>query len=217
MATKGSPKKASPRRQAYHHGDLRRALVDAAVALILERGQDAFTLREAARRVGVNHSAAYRHFDDKAALLAEVSAEGFDELGQRMTRDLARAKGEGARARLEILGTAYVGFALDRPAHFRVMMLGPRLNEDGRFPALEAATARAFGVVEGEVGRGLGRGEVGLSDQEVSARDLAVALWAMAHGFASLALTRRIAVSPRRLRTYFRHLLAPLLRGMAMA
>src|SRR5215207_6672963 len=67
-------------RATYHHGDLRRALIDGAVAIIADRGAEAFTLREAARRLGVNDRAAYRHFADKASLLAAVAEHGFRDL-----------------------------------------------------------------------------------------------------------------------------------------
>jgi AcrR family transcriptional regulator len=79
MSTSSRPR-APGRPATYHHGDLRRALVDAALALVQERGAEGFTLREAARRVGVSQTAPYRHFETKEALLAAVAEEGFTTL-----------------------------------------------------------------------------------------------------------------------------------------
>jgi AcrR family transcriptional regulator len=113
-------------RAAYHHGDLRNALVSSAVRLIEAGGPGAFSLREAAREVGVSANAAYRHFDDKSALLAAVAADGFWQLAERMRRAMKRAaarkRGEPASvARFKAVGRAYVEFAADHPEIFRLM------------------------------------------------------------------------------------------------
>src|SRR5437763_11993969 len=107
------------RRQRYHHGNLREALVEAALALVEERGSPEFTLREVDRRVGVTHAAPQRHFEDRAALVAAVAEEGFRELRAHVDRGVARARDPAAR--LHALGVGYVQFALRNPAHFRVM------------------------------------------------------------------------------------------------
>src|SRR5262245_59835946 len=109
-----------PRKRAYHHGDLRRALLDQALALAEERGAAALTLREAARRARVPEAAPFRHFRSKEALVAALAEEGFGALLERTRRALARAP-RTSRARLGALGVAYLRFALERPAHFRVM------------------------------------------------------------------------------------------------
>jgi AcrR family transcriptional regulator len=104
----------------YHHGDLRRALIDAAIAWVASEGTGGVSLRELAARVGVSHAAPYRHFSNKEALFATVAEEGF-----RMFRDAliaARdAAGGSPRARLVATGVAYVRFAVDHPGHFKVM------------------------------------------------------------------------------------------------
>lgn len=119
------------RRDVYHHGDLRNALVASAVRLIETDGPAAFSLRAAAREVGVSANAAYRHFDDKSALMAAVAAEGFARLATRMRRSMAgsplrRAAEPEPIARFKAVGRAYVGFAADHPEMFRVMF-----GEDG--------------------------------------------------------------------------------------
>ena len=113
-----SPASAEPeRRKPYHHGSLNSALVDASIALAREGGPDRVILREAARVAGVSHSAAYRHFADREALLAEVSRHARSELAAEMRRRVARAK--GPRQRLRAVGTAYIDFALAEPGLFR--------------------------------------------------------------------------------------------------
>jgi AcrR family transcriptional regulator len=184
----------APKKQAYHHGDLARALAGAAVDLISKKGgPEAFTLREVAAAVGVTHGAAYRHFEDKTALLAAVSEDGYRALAARLTAAAATSITDPF-ARLRLLASAYVAFAVERPAHIRVMH-GPRLNEDGRFPSLEAAIASAFGVVYSEVQRGQ---EAGAFRASPSARDLALGLWVTTHGYVELVARRRLKVkSPR--------------------
>ena len=211
-ASKGARKRASPApRSAYHHGDLARALVKAALQLISKEGADGFTLREAARVVGVTHGAAYRHFADKTALLAALAEEGFRELVAAMEA-ARRSSSRGAshvRARLHAIGTAYVRFALEHPSHFRVMY-GPRLDQDGRFPALEAEVARSFNVLLDEL---VAASSGGLLAPGKSV-DHAVALWTMAHGYSLLVLARRIQVKPAVAEGYFGQLFATLLDGM---
>jgi AcrR family transcriptional regulator len=113
-----SPASADPeRRKPYHHGALNSALVEASIALAREGGPDRVVLREAARAAGVSHSAAYRHFADREALLAEVSRHARSELAAEMRRRVARAK--GPRQRLRAVGTAYIDFALTEPGLFR--------------------------------------------------------------------------------------------------
>ena len=108
------------RRSTYHHGDLRKALIDAALSGIAEMGVEAFTLREAARRAGVSPGAPYRHFDSKDALLAAVAEECAMRLGAAMDR--ARDEGAGdVLVHFRRAGVAYVRFAFDNPSHFRVM------------------------------------------------------------------------------------------------
>jgi AcrR family transcriptional regulator len=110
-------------RKPYHHGNLREALLKAAIRLIAEVGPAAFTLREVARRAGVSHNAPYRHFRDKDDLLAAVAAQGFRELTQAMLD--AAARQSDTLQRLKHSGLAYVTFALRRPEHFTVMFDAP--------------------------------------------------------------------------------------------
>lgn len=204
------PSRRPAKKTAYHHGDLRRALVVAAVDLVGSRGPEALTLREVAAQVGVTHPAAYRHFEDKTALLAAVAEDGYLALGDALAAGLARA-GDLPRDRVRALAAAYVGFAVERPAHYRVMW-GPRLNTEGRFPSLEAAISRVFELVAAEMGRGQELGAF----RDGSPRDLAIAMWVSAHGYVELVAQRRIKVrSPKVAVDYFLTLFEPWLDGLA--
>lgn len=214
-AVKTSPAKPAPaRKRAYHHGDLARALVTAALEVIGKRGPEAFTLREVAGAVGVTHGAAYRHFADKEALLAAVAEEGYRGLAQK----LASATGAANAAvtdppdRIRALAGAYIEFAMARPAHYRVMW-GPRVNEDGRFPSLETAISEAFALVIAEFERGQAAGAF----RDDPARDLAIAFWVAAHGYVELVLRRRLKVKSEAVAVaYFQGLLAPFLDGLTV-
>src|SRR5205809_439421 len=107
-------------RASYHHGDLRRTLIDASLALVEEEGIGALSLREVARKAGVTHNAPYHHFPDRGALLAAIAEEGFGRLAQE-TAAARAAVPDDPLARLTACGQAYVRFAIASPAHFRVM------------------------------------------------------------------------------------------------
>lgn len=180
---------AQVRKASYHHGDLRRALVEASLAILQEDGAGALTLREAARRAGVSHAAPKNHFGDLTGLLTEVAAAGFDALADAMlaARDEARATGSTLDGVLAI-AEAYVRFAIGSAGHFRAMFhpaLGPRLAGSN----LDAASQRAFDVlvatIEGAHDEGLVR--------EAPIDELALAAWSLVHGIASLALDEHLA------------------------
>jgi AcrR family transcriptional regulator len=173
------PKRAgrskTPARAAYHHGDLRQALLDVALELIAEHGPDGFTLREAARRLGVSHSAPYRHFIDKDALLIAVAEAGFAEL-YRSGRAASDAADDAPRSRLRAFGEAYLRFAIEHPSQYRVMF-GRAISKPT--PVLREASDLAFGLLEAQIAEVVGC---------VDVRDLAMAVMAGVHGLAMLAL-----------------------------
>jgi AcrR family transcriptional regulator len=188
---------------AYHHGDLRNALVAAAVALVERSGEAAFSLREAAREVGVSPNAAYRHFDDKSALLGAAAAEGFAKLAKRMRRAMDRsaenAFGEGlAIARFKAVGRAYVEFAAEHPELFRLMF-----GACGASP--EGASSAAPGEPQGETPWTLlSRCLDALVEDGVLAPErrpgAELAAWSVVHGFASLPPEGHAAVPKGRAR-----------------
>jgi len=209
---------ARTKRTGYHHGDLRRALLDASLALVEEDGIGALSLREVARKAGVSHNAPYHHFKDRGSLLAALAEEGFAELGREMVD--ARAGAPDARARLEACGLAYVRFALKSAARFKVMFR-PELaapSEEGAVarsstPAMETLTAS---IVEAQ--------QAGLAppgDQ----MPLVLTCWSAVHGLASLCLDGPLArsqktfgaSSPDKLAATVASTLATLLIGAAAA
>ena len=131
--------------KSYHHGNLPAALVDVAKQLINERGLDRFTLREVARRVGVTHVAAYRHYADRRALLAAVAERGFNHLRRRLEAAGKKAP-QSLEPRLRAILGAYLRFCWDEPA-LTAVMFGPRLSRAGEFPRLEAAVEDSLGVI----------------------------------------------------------------------
>src|SRR5687767_14780705 len=124
--------------------DLRRAVLDASVALVEEGGIGALSMREVARRAGVTHGAPYHHFPDRAAILAAIAEEGFVLLDGQMRRALAATAATGL-ARFEACGRGYFAFAVAHPAHFKVMFR-PELVDPKNHPNVDAAAARAFMV-----------------------------------------------------------------------
>src|ERR1700749_1513131 len=123
----------------YHHGDLRRAVVKAALEILQETQSFEFSLRELARRAGVSHNAPYKHFADKRELLAAVSAAGFETLTKRM--GIETAKGGTPRAQLMAVLRAYIQYGVNNPALYRLMFGGYLSGPDAGRPAIERAAA----------------------------------------------------------------------------
>lgn len=168
------------RRDSYHHGDLKRALTSAALSLVAEKGPKGFTLTEAARRAGVSAAAPYRHFADKAELLATVAEQGFNELHA----DLAAAADRAfdPKERVVELGRVYVRWAVAHPDHYQVMFGGQSLKEKNS--SLAAAGEQAFGDLLDVITNCQEAGIV----QGQDPRDIAAPLWSLVHGIASLAI-----------------------------
>jgi AcrR family transcriptional regulator len=157
--------------RAYHHGELRPALLRAAAKVLEKDGPGALSLRELARRAGVSHNAPYRHFSGREALLAALAADGFRLLGEALTRATGRAMGE-----------AYVRFALEHPQRFR-LMFGGHLSF-GRHPRLAEAAGRPYEALLGAF-----RAQPSIGDAEKAA----AAAWSLVHGLAHLLLDGHFA------------------------
>ncbi|WP_200845386.1 TetR/AcrR family transcriptional regulator [Roseomonas sp. 18066] len=148
----------STSKEAYHHGELRPALLAAAEALLVAEGPAGLSLRAVARGAGVSHNAPYRHFASREALLAALAAEGFS----RLAAALRAAPGLAGQ------GRAYLDFAAAHPALYR-LMFGAELRA-GSHPALKLAAGEAFSVLSGVAADRAG----------------ALAAWALVHGIAGL-------------------------------
>jgi AcrR family transcriptional regulator len=160
-----------PRSEPYHHGNLRRVILDAALEEIADRGPMELSMRELARRAGVSHAAPAHHFGDKAGLLAAIAVEGFDLL--RVALQQANERGGFAE-----VGLAYIAFAVGHPAHFEVMYHPDLYGADD--PAVIEARDAAGQLLYGP------------AEEAFPNRDafrVAIAGWSFAHGFASLWTT----------------------------
>jgi AcrR family transcriptional regulator len=181
-------------RASYHHGDLRNALLEASLALVAEKGVEAFSLREAAREVGVSPAAAYRHFADRSALLAELARLGSERLGQAMERAIARVGGkagsaEHAAAAFAAVGLAYVEFAVANPAHFRVMF-GPWCTH--LYPPPGPGEPRdPYSILVDCLDALVAAGVVGAQARAGAE----IAAWAYVHGLASLIVDGALRLS----------------------
>jgi len=184
-----------PRVQPYHHVNLRKTLLDAAVALIGEVGPRAFTLREVARRASVSHNAPYRHFPSKDELLAAVAEEGFERLTAVMRK--AMAPGRSPLERLELGGCGYVDFALRWPQHFLVMFDLPHARPDHPdcpdTTDAQAAGETAFHVLLDCVAAAQQSGDLAPGDL----MPLAWTAWSLVHGIAKLANSGNLPLSHR--------------------
>lgn len=175
-------RRGNSRRQGeYHHGALREALLSAAEALLLERGVEAFSLRECARRAGVSHGAPAHHFGDVRGLLTAFATSGFERLALRM-QHYAQEEGDDPEQRLAAVGRAYVDFALDHPAHFRLMFRSDRLDPDDM--ALKQASAAAAQSLAWSLSVALEHR--GIAIQTLQERCLLA--WSAVHGLAMLVL-----------------------------
>jgi AcrR family transcriptional regulator len=165
---------------AYHHGNLREALIQAARELIKEKGPAGFTFADAARWAGVSPAAPYRHFRDREALLADVAREGFQRFEAMLVTGWAGGKPDPLTA-FNNVGRAYLAFARSEPAYYAAMFesgLPPDLS-----PELRAAGDRAFAVLRGAA-------ETLSTSLPAKGRPpalmMSLHLWSMAHGIASL-------------------------------
>ncbi|MGD1899297.1 MAG: TetR/AcrR family transcriptional regulator [Phormidesmis sp.] len=175
------------KRQTYHHGDLRQALLTAAVELLKTKDAKSLSLREVARAAGVSHTAPYRHFEDKAALLAAIAQEGFIEFGKYLQAAVAEANAQPIES-LQATGVAYVRYALDYPTHFRVMF--------GSFPSNEPANSELSSVSRGTFQILVDLIKAGQAAELIKAADpefLALEKWAMVHGLSMLLLDGMLA------------------------
>lgn len=172
----------------YHHGDLRRALLDAALQLVTEHGRPDFTLREVARQAGVSHNAPYNHFADKADLVAALTVEGYQKLERVLRSAYEQAKGSPLERTLAISG-AYVRFALENPATYS-LMFRPELRQSSHKggecdEAVKNASTAALGVFQEGLATAQRAGE---SRTDLSVEMLALSLWTTMHGLTTLLL-----------------------------
>lgn len=173
--------------RGYHHGNLRAALVEAALSLIGEKGPHGFSFAEAARRAGVSAAAPYRHFKDRDDLIAEAARAGFDLFADRLEAAWDKGRPSPLKA-LEAVGVAYLDFARREPAHFAAMFGAGMTQEPA--PELRAASERAFGVLYRATEAVL---IILPPDARPPAHMASYHIWALSHGVAALFGTEQRA------------------------
>ncbi|MCV7298291.1 TetR/AcrR family transcriptional regulator [Mycobacterium barrassiae] len=177
------PDTEAAKSRGYHHGDLKRALTTAALQLVQEKGPNGFTLREVARRAGVSTAAPYRHFADKAQLLAAAAAQGFVQLHEALDAVTATDLSEQVLA----MGRAYVRWAIAHPDYYQVMF-GPELDNTDS-PEVREAGERGFTDLLDAIVRCQAAGLLPAGDP----KDLAGPIWSLLHGVSTLTIGRHLS------------------------
>ena len=186
MSAVPAPRPARKPARAYHHGNLRQALVDQAVRTIRETGVEALTLRDVGQHLRVSRTALYRHFADKQALLAAVAGQGFRAFRQALAGAWEPSRHD--RDGFMDMGRAYVRFARDNPSYYRVMF-GGFVDKVECDPGLADEAGSAFAVLVGAIAELQAQGVVRDGDPQ----GLAVYVWASSHGLASLAIDGQLS------------------------
>jgi AcrR family transcriptional regulator len=196
--------------------------MQASLVILSEVGADGLSLREAARRAGVNHRAVYRHYADKRALLAAIAESGYRQLSADMRAAVESvdapqpraaepspswAAGVRERVTLLAIAEAYLRFALREPARFQVMF-GPRLNHDGAFPELEAVIQETVSILARELKL------AGPTASSAVRRDAGITLWSTMHGLSSLVLAQRIPLKSALVHKYAAKVVGPVVDGL---
>jgi AcrR family transcriptional regulator len=169
------------REGGYHHGNLKEALVQAALDLIAQKGPAGFTFAEAARSAGVSPAAPYRHFRDRDELLASVAQQGFEQFEARLTTAWDDGR-PNTPAAFERVGKAYLAFAREHPAYYSAMFESGLPLESN--PSLLVASERAFAIIRAAAERLVAMAPPGVP--RPPALMMALHIWSMSHGIASL-------------------------------
>src|SRR3954447_23972770 len=177
---RGSVRAVTAPARAYHHGDLRRALLEGAERALDDGGARALSLRAVAREIGVSHAAPSRHFADKQELLDALALEGFRRLGDDMDAALARAPAT-FEARFGAVAHAYVSFATEHAALLE-LMYDSKHRAGGAGDALRAAADHAFAAPLGLVCDAQAAGDIVAGDPD----GVATVAWATLHGLAAM-------------------------------
>lgn len=170
------------RKKTYHHGDLAQALLDMSEKLILKKGVDAFSLREAARLAGVDPSACYRHYKDKNAILKALAQKGFTAMAKAMNADLKQKTDASTEEKIETLAQGYLNFAHEQSALFRVMF--GQLGVDSRDASLKGDYENDLGPYDIFVGVVT----VWITEKKIKKhpQQAALEIWSAIHGLTCL-------------------------------
>jgi len=177
----GRAKRKPSKKGSYHHGNLRRALLDSALAMVEKEGPRGVSLRAVARMAGVSPAAPYRHFAGKEGLLAAVAEEGFRALEVKMQAASQETRGLDL-AEFRSIGLAYVRFAASNPSHFRVMF-GPEVSDKSIHLSLKEAADRASQIIADAIANCQ---RPGLEGGDTDPKRLFISAWSTFHGLATL-------------------------------
>jgi AcrR family transcriptional regulator len=169
-----------PKKKAYHHGDLRDALISTALDLLQNEAADALSLRRLAQHSGVTAAAVYRHFNSKEELLAAIATEGFREMIRFFENTVQQAHQLSASELLIRLGEDYIAFALQHPHHFRIMF-SQAIQDFSAYPLLQEVAQQAFQYLYRAI-------EAGNTDNKAQIELKAAYAWSLVHGFTMLKL-----------------------------
>jgi AcrR family transcriptional regulator len=191
MVRSANPRARKKPAKPYHHGDLRRALLDEAVRTIQTHGVEHLTLRSVGEKLGVSRSALYRHFADKQALLATVGKEGFSMLRQAVA-DAWELNG-GCRTGFRAMARAYVQFAVEHPSHYRVMF-GGFLESAAKDDEFIGEARAAFQVLVDAIIEQQNTGTIRRDEPVLMAHFI----WALVHGTAMLIIDGQLPEAAQR-------------------
>jgi AcrR family transcriptional regulator len=173
---------------AYHHGNLKEALISAGLVILAEKGIEGLSLRKVAREVGVSHTAPYNHFSDKQGLLAAISTAGHEHLHQLLLDTFEKSKATSTNV-ISDIAWAYLQFGLANPAKFKLMFSGA-LEEERAHPEFVAISQKSIALFEEIIVFGQSRGQL----PEGRVEDIAVKLWSLIHGFTYLMLENQFPI-----------------------
>ena len=184
-------------KKAYHHGDLKNALLDAADEILLSQGLQGFTMRACARLANVSHAAPKHHFGDLNGLLTEVAIRGFDRLTAFLREKTRSVKGD-LHAEIYATGMAYVEFAETYPEHFRIMFRGDIVLYDKKSPPEQVT--KTFTELTNGILRQRGEPEIPLVGSMASLNRALIKdifmCWSFLHGYAHLRLEGQLKSIP---------------------
>jgi AcrR family transcriptional regulator len=173
----------------YHHGNLRNTLILVGLEILAEGGAAALDLRKVARKAGVSHAAPYRHFEDKQALIAAITEEGFNRLARRIQLALQAVPEDDVFEQFHAIAQGYIYFAQENPWLMREMFSGLTIEREA-FPSLYRASKVVYSIYVDVVERGQAKGQVADSEPIL----LAGVLWSMLHGVAMLIIEKQVRV-----------------------
>lgn len=176
-------------KETYHHGDLEQKIVEEALSWIEKENIVSLSLRGIARNLGVSHNAPYRHFPDKESLLIEIASRGFERLHQALQK-ASDEHTDSAQKRLEAIGVAYIEYAVQNQAYYRVMFCD-RKKELQLCSALQEVAYKAFAVLLNAIKTGQAK-EVFIEEKT---EQLARVCWSLVHGVSMLAIDGQLMIS----------------------